>query len=64
MNLPELEVKCWQCWGSGLVSVEDFGETLECPQCGGVGWIPTDEGNRLLAFLERHLVINNHGEEG
>lgn len=57
MSLPELEVKCWQCWGLGRISVEDHGEMMECPECGGIGWIPTEEGNRLLLFLKRHLSL-------
>lgn len=65
MALPELEIKCWRCWGTGMASVEeDHGEMMDCPECGGVGWIPTDDGNRLLAFLERHLAFGlDEGEE-
>lgn len=63
MSLPELEVKCWKCWGSGLSSAEDHGDMIECPECGGVGWIPTEDGKRLIAFLERHLAINFEDEE-
>jgi hypothetical protein len=36
---------------------------MECPECGGVGWIPTDEGNRLLEFLKRHLGLDFEDEE-
>ena len=59
MSLPELEVKCWKCWGTGMASgVEDHGEMTDCPVCSGIGWIPTDDGKRLLDFIERHLTVN------
>jgi hypothetical protein len=62
MLLPELEIKCWKCWGQGVLPVEDHGEMTECPECAGIGWIPTDEGRRLIDFLQRHLVLEAEGE--
>ncbi len=65
MTLPDLEVKCWSCWGEGVVSLENHGDLMPCPQCGGVGWIPTEDGNRLLLFLKRHLAVHvEEAEEG
>jgi hypothetical protein len=58
MSLPELETKCWGCWGEGVISSENHGGMVECGQCSGVGWIPTEDGKRLLEFLQRHLVID------
>ncbi len=58
MTLPELETKCWQCWGSGVIPWNDHAELIDCPGCGGLGWIPTDEGKRLLDFLRRHLGLD------
>jgi len=63
MALPELEMKCWSCWGEGVVSLENHGELMPCPQCEGVGWIPTEDGHRLLLFLQRHLVVHAHEED-
>jgi len=63
MSLPELDVKCWKCWGSGLISADDHGEMIGCPECGGIGWIPTEDGNRLLAFLQRHLALDVEEDE-
>jgi Zn finger protein HypA/HybF involved in hydrogenase expression len=63
MGLPELEVKCWTCWGNGVIPVEDHGQMMECPECSGVGWIPTEDGKRLLAFLQRHLAVDADEEE-
>lgn len=64
MNLPDLDIKCWKCWGSGIVSaVENHGEVIECPECGGVGYIPTDEGLKILEFLQRHLSFDLGEEE-
>ena len=57
MSLPELEVKCWKCWGSGLIPWHDHGALLDCPECAGTGWLPTAEGQRLLDFVKRHLGI-------
>lgn len=64
MTLPDLDVKCWKCWGSGMVmAVENHGDMIECPECGGIGYIPTDDGNRLIEFLQRHLAFNMDDEE-
>ncbi|MGV8074142.1 MAG: tryptophan RNA-binding attenuation protein [Syntrophobacteraceae bacterium] len=58
MSLPDLETKCWKCWGAGLLPLEDHGEMVECEECGGIGWIPTEDGTRLLDFLHKHLTID------
>jgi hypothetical protein len=63
MGMPELEVRCWKCWGEGMLALEDHGEMTECPECGGLGWVPTQDGQRLLDFLQRHLVLEAEGEE-
>jgi hypothetical protein len=63
MTLPELETKCWQCWGNGVIPWNDHGELIDCPECGGLGWIPTDEGKRLLDFVKRHLGLDFEEEE-
>ncbi len=64
MSLPDLESKCWKCWGSGVIPWNDHAEVMACPECGGIGWIPTDEGKRLLDFLKRHLGLDyEEGEE-
>ncbi|WP_150109510.1 hypothetical protein [Syntrophobacter fumaroxidans] len=63
MRLPELETKCWMCWGSGKIASEDHGGGMECPECGGVGWLPTADGRRLLDFVQRHLGIVEEGED-
>ena len=62
MSLPELEVKCWQCWGEGVLAAEDHADVVECPECGGIGWIPTADGARLLQFVQKHLSVD-FGEE-
>ena len=63
MTLPDLETKCWKCWGSGVIPWNDHAELMACPECGGLGWIPTDEGKRLLDFLRRHLGLEFEEEE-
>ena len=64
MSLPELEFKCWKCWGSGVLSSENHGGVMDCPECGGLGWIPTEDGKRILQFIQKHLAINMDEEEG
>ncbi len=63
MSLPDLEVKCWKCWGCGVLSTEDHSGNIECPECGGLGWIPTEDGRKLLDFLQRHLDLGGTEEE-
>ncbi|NLI81121.1 MAG: tryptophan RNA-binding attenuation protein [Deltaproteobacteria bacterium] len=63
MSLPDLETLCWRCWGSGVVPIEDHGQMVECPDCEGLGWIPTEDGRKLLEFVQRHLGITGEDEE-
>jgi DnaJ-class molecular chaperone len=63
MSLPELEVKCWRCWGNGMIPSENHGGMVECEECNGLGWVPTEDGKRLLTFIQRHLAIEEYGEE-
>jgi len=43
-----LDRECYFCFGSGDVSGE------RCDSCEGTGYVLTDAGDRLLAFIERH----------
>jgi DnaJ-class molecular chaperone len=63
MGLPELEKKCWKCWGTGVVYVEDHTDAAECPECEGTGWVVTEDGRRLLDFVERHLAITAYDQD-
>ncbi len=38
-------------------------DVVECPECGGLGWLPTEDGKRLLAFLQRHLALEVETDE-
>ena len=59
MGLPDLEIKCFKCWGSGLLAAEEnHGSMTECPECEGIGWLPTEDGEKLLLFLQRHLAFD------
>jgi len=64
MSLPDLEVKCWRCWGTGVIPVENHSDVVQCHECGGLGWLPTEDGRRLLDFMRRHLALEDYGEEG
>ncbi len=47
-----------------MVPWNDHAEVMDCPECGGIGWIPTDDGRRVLDFLRRHLGLEFEEEEG
>jgi hypothetical protein len=49
----DLEYKCWRCDGTGYVQVHGHFEPEECAYC-TMGYIATEEGERLVAFLRRH----------
>lgn len=57
--LPDLEVKCWRCWGCGVLPIDDHTEVVPCPECNGIGWIVTEDGRKLLDFLKKHLVLDD-----
>lgn len=42
----DLEVTCNECGGSGG----------DCPECDGIGTLPTEAGKRVLDLVTRHLV--------
>jgi DnaJ-class molecular chaperone len=56
--LPALEEVCLACKGTGHVPGHRQGGTIvmggRCDDCFGAGTIATDDGKRLLAFLQRH----------
>jgi DnaJ-class molecular chaperone len=45
-----LEKKCETCDGSG----REAGR-IRCETCNGRGYVVTDDGERVLTFLRRHL---------
>jgi hypothetical protein len=47
----ELEELCWNCFGKGTKQGQ------ECEFCNGNGYLPTDEGRKVLEFLKRHWRI-------
>lgn len=49
---PELEEKCQACDGSGREAAG-----ILCESCAGLGFVPTDAGDKLLSFLRRHLGV-------
>lgn len=57
MKLPELETLCTECSGAGTWEVSDaMGPYFNnCGECAGAGFIVTDAGEQLLAFLERWM---------
>ena len=50
LQIPQLEVACEDCGGTG----KDPGDYL-CVVCNGVGYILTDEGERLRNFFLHHI---------
>lgn len=59
MNLSNLDYKCSQCEGSGVIA--PLADT--CENCKGTGYILTEEGVSLLAFLHRHLTLTEENLE-
>lgn len=60
-----MEAPCSDCAGRGEVPKEFVGShghkftmNVDCPECVGVGMIPTPAGRRLLDFVTRHVAIN------
>jgi hypothetical protein len=50
IDLYDLEVTCSQCDGTGEVYLG------KCGFCLGKGAFPTETGQALLSFFERHLL--------
>ncbi len=47
-----LNTKCNKCNGKG----RDLNKTyVNCNNCGGIGFIPTEEGREFLEFIKDHL---------
>ena len=47
----ELEELCWNCFGKGTKQGQ------ECEFCNGIGYVPTNDGQKVLEFLKRHWKI-------
>lgn len=47
------EEKCPECQGGAPYYVHD-----ECPKCRWKGAFPTEQGEALLSFVDRHLAID------
>lgn len=50
-DLPKLDTPCERCGGAGTVSGWD------CRACRGKGYVLTETGNALLAFILRHVLM-------
>lgn len=57
-ELPELETVCSECKGSGkqYQNVPEAG----CYKCDGVGYIPTEFGQKLIDFMARRFASADH----
>ncbi len=44
-----LEEKCKACDGGGV----SYGDS--CPSCRGFGYVPTENGEKILTLMRRHL---------
>lgn len=56
-TLPPLEDVCAVCGGEGSFRVRDGSRS--CSACGGSGYMPTDLGEQILAFMKHHLPAAN-----
>jgi DnaJ-class molecular chaperone len=52
----ELEKKCPICEGRG--GADTYRGRWECEICNGSGFIPTEQGERILALVSHHLLTN------
>lgn len=63
----QLEEICLKCTGTGTLSGYDEDNNLytpltnTCKTCNGTGIVPTDEGEAILEFLRKHLIVKFNG---
>ena len=51
-----LDRPCLKCGWVGYIQPADEAEAVvECKNCGGIGYLPTDRGEKILKFISRHL---------
>jgi hypothetical protein len=51
----ELDQPCWMCDRTGTRYWHgDPDSGIDCPQCEGTGWALTDQGVKIIDFLNRH----------
>jgi len=62
--LPPLETRCPRCEGMG--HSEEQGESdFGCSKCGGAGYLPTEDGKRVLNLMRHNFRrLFNQTEEG
>lgn len=51
----ELEFLCHSCWGKGYHLDLSLITDVECPDCKGLGYIPTELGKDILKLVTRHM---------
>ncbi len=58
--IPELEQPCERCQGTGRVAREtgDRPHDRPCPDCDADGVVPTEFGNKVLAFVLRRIKVS------
>lgn len=55
---PELEKHCEFCLGYGLWGADHIDGTVHwntCTECDGMGLIPSERGEAVLEFIEKHI---------
>lgn len=66
IDVPEVEYEFWcnRCRGEGKCPDQILngdkivdGPIIDCPKCGGAGYLVTSEGDKLLEFLRHQKVI-------
>ncbi len=60
IQLPVLEVVCTRCRGRGAFDSRR-GESEDCYDCSGSGYIPTDAGEAVLALIRHNLRVSDRG---
>ncbi len=57
MEIDDLEYECTRCHGTGMIG------GYACITCDGMGTILTEDGQRLLAFIQKWLFTEEEEEE-
>lgn len=55
--IPELEVKCEACNGSGSTYQPEADQYDDCSKCNGSGFMPTAIGARILTLLRHQCRV-------
>lgn len=59
-KLPDLEIRCEKCNGTGGERWIN-GKLTYCSYCKGAGYVPTEDGKKILAIIGHNLRFHSGG---